>query len=197
MRLINGSGVDGGGGSVNRRDAAAHAVVWDGGPEARLSPEPLSPLSVGSAGLNPSRRALGEAPLLDVNRSADTLQCLAKNKITKPKEAAPSTFPDDGMSDADLQSGGIVVHILIIMYMFLGLAIICDEYFESALEGICEGLARVLPRAPVPLNCWAGRQMTGLSLAARVLSVSCEFSGPQGRCCGCNVHGCGGLGARK
>ncbi|CAK9005813.1 Sodium/potassium/calcium exchanger 2 (Na(+)/K(+)/Ca(2+)-exchange protein 2) (Retinal cone Na-Ca+K exchanger) (Solute carrier family 24 member 2), partial [Durusdinium trenchii] len=49
-------------------------------------------------------------------------------------------FPDDFMTLGQKRNGGIIVHIFIMFYMFLGLAIVCDEYFESALEAICENL---------------------------------------------------------
>jgi len=49
-------------------------------------------------------------------------------------------FPDDPFTDDQKWHGAIIVHIIVILYMFLGLAIICDEYFESSLERICEVL---------------------------------------------------------
>lgn len=35
--------------------------------------------------------------------------------------------------------GGIIIHILIAIFTFLGLAIVCDDYFVSSLDRICEG----------------------------------------------------------
>ena len=37
-----------------------------------------------------------------------------------------------------LQSGAILIHIAILVYMFLALAIVCDEYFVPALEVIID-----------------------------------------------------------
>lgn len=37
------------------------------------------------------------------------------------------------------KNGGIVIHIIVAIYMFLGLAIVCDEYFVASLDRICEG----------------------------------------------------------
>lgn len=36
--------------------------------------------------------------------------------------------------------GGIIIHILIAIFTFLGLAIVCDDYFVSSLDRICEGI---------------------------------------------------------
>lgn len=37
------------------------------------------------------------------------------------------------------KSGGLIIHILAAVYTFLGLAIVCDDYFVSSLDRICEG----------------------------------------------------------
>jgi len=39
-----------------------------------------------------------------------------------------------------LQSGAVVIHVFILLYMFLALAIVCDEYFVPALEVLVEVL---------------------------------------------------------
>lgn len=53
-----------------------------------------------------------------------------------------STCDDDlitPLSDFD-RNGGLVVHCLGILYIFLGIAIICDDYFVESLERISEAL---------------------------------------------------------
>ena len=35
--------------------------------------------------------------------------------------------------------GGLVIHIFVALYMFIGLAIVCDDYFVPALDRIAEG----------------------------------------------------------
>lgn len=35
--------------------------------------------------------------------------------------------------------GGLLLHVLVAAYTFLGLAIVCDEYFVASLDRICEG----------------------------------------------------------
>ncbi|XP_019118834.2 sodium/potassium/calcium exchanger 4 isoform X2 [Larimichthys crocea] len=49
-------------------------------------------------------------------------------------------FPSDLFSSQERKSGAIVLHIVAALYMFLALAITCDEYFVTSLEKICEKL---------------------------------------------------------
>ena len=42
--------------------------------------------------------------------------------------------------------GGLVFHLLVSAYMFLGLSIVCDEYFVPALERMVECKLRSFPR---------------------------------------------------
>ncbi len=37
--------------------------------------------------------------------------------------------------------GGLIVHILLATYMFMGLAIVCDDYFVPALDRIADVLS--------------------------------------------------------
>ena len=39
-----------------------------------------------------------------------------------------------------LEAGGWVLYAVAILYLFLGIAIICDDYFTASLEQICEKL---------------------------------------------------------
>lgn len=50
-------------------------------------------------------------------------------------------FPKDTFNVAERRKGYVVIHFLIMLYMFLALAIICDEYFVPALEEITEKLS--------------------------------------------------------
>uniref|UniRef100_A0A7N6B4I3 Sodium/calcium exchanger membrane region domain-containing protein n=1 Tax=Anabas testudineus TaxID=64144 RepID=A0A7N6B4I3_ANATE len=49
-------------------------------------------------------------------------------------------FPDDLFTNNERKSGAILLHIMAALYMFLALAITCDEYFVTSLEKICEKL---------------------------------------------------------
>jgi K+-dependent Na+/Ca+ exchanger-like protein len=55
-------------------------------------------------------------------------------------DGPPGLYPNYWFTQKQRISGAIVIHILILCYMFCGLAIICDEYFVPALEVICEQL---------------------------------------------------------
>ncbi|ELU13712.1 hypothetical protein CAPTEDRAFT_22628, partial [Capitella teleta] len=51
-------------------------------------------------------------------------------------------FPRVGIFDQPTRrEGAVVIHILLALYMFLGLAIVCDDYFVPACEAICEALS--------------------------------------------------------
>ncbi|CAF1098340.1 unnamed protein product, partial [Brachionus calyciflorus] len=47
-------------------------------------------------------------------------------------------FPKTFFSQYDRQHGAILFYLLIGLYMFVALAIICDEYFVPSLETICK-----------------------------------------------------------
>ena len=48
-------------------------------------------------------------------------------------------FPGDFFTLSQRQHGGVIVHILICIYIFGALAIVCDDYFVASLEYICDG----------------------------------------------------------
>ena len=50
-------------------------------------------------------------------------------------------YPEDIFSDTELKKGAVVLHIIGICYMFLGLAIVCDEFFVPALHVISDILS--------------------------------------------------------
>jgi len=47
-----------------------------------------------------------------------------------------SQYPDDLFTDESLFAGAHLLHFLGMIYMFLGLAIVCDEFFVPSLEVI-------------------------------------------------------------
>jgi hypothetical protein len=49
-------------------------------------------------------------------------------------------FPKPLIGPEQRKHGGIIVHIIVAVYTFLGLAIVCDEYFVASLDRICEEL---------------------------------------------------------
>lgn len=59
----------------------------------------------------------------------------------RPNCSAPAIeqFPQPLMGPETRKHGGLIIHILVAIYTFLGLAIVCDDYFVSSLDRICEG----------------------------------------------------------
>lgn len=49
-----------------------------------------------------------------------------------------SEFPKGLFTEQERKDGGIVIHFLVILYMFLAVAIICEDYFIPSLEIISE-----------------------------------------------------------
>ncbi|EFN65479.1 Sodium/potassium/calcium exchanger 4 [Camponotus floridanus] len=49
-------------------------------------------------------------------------------------------FPRPLMGPEARKHGGLIIHIVVAIYTFLGLAIVCDDYFVSSLDRICEEL---------------------------------------------------------
>ena len=49
-------------------------------------------------------------------------------------------FPPDIFNEKQRQSGAVVIHILISLYLFIALAVVCDKYFVPAVEKICGGM---------------------------------------------------------
>lgn len=55
--------------------------------------------------------------------------------------AAIEQFPNDLFNEAQRKHGAILVHIIIALYMFVALAVVCDNYFVPALERISNALS--------------------------------------------------------
>eukprot|EP01006_Ploeotia_vitrea_P034966 TRINITY_DN65827_c5_g1_i1.p1 TRINITY_DN65827_c5_g1~~TRINITY_DN65827_c5_g1_i1.p1 ORF type:complete len:720 (+),score=418.55 TRINITY_DN65827_c5_g1_i1:228-2387(+) len=51
-----------------------------------------------------------------------------------------SNYPPELFSDDELSKGAVVLHVLGVMYMFVALAIVCDEFFVPALQEIVDRL---------------------------------------------------------
>ncbi|XP_055910065.1 sodium/potassium/calcium exchanger 3 isoform X1 [Eupeodes corollae] len=55
-------------------------------------------------------------------------------------QPAIDDFPRDLFTEAQRQSGAVVLHVIASLYLFLALAVVCDEYFVPAVEKICAAL---------------------------------------------------------
>ncbi|CAG9825405.1 unnamed protein product [Phaedon cochleariae] len=49
-------------------------------------------------------------------------------------------FPKDFFSEKQRQDGAVIVHILVSLYLFVALAVVCDKYFVPAVDKICQAL---------------------------------------------------------
>ncbi|XP_014048901.1 sodium/potassium/calcium exchanger 4 isoform X2 [Salmo salar] len=83
-------------------------------------------------GLADTTNRLGRR-LMAVDGDNDTLD---KN-CTEP---AINEFPEDVFTTYQRTRGAVLLHIFAALYMFLALAIVCDDYFVMSLEKICEKL---------------------------------------------------------
>jgi solute carrier family 24 (sodium/potassium/calcium exchanger), member 4 len=53
--------------------------------------------------------------------------------------SAIEQFPPPLLGPNIRKHGGLIIHVFVAIFTFLGLAIICDDYFVSSLDRICEG----------------------------------------------------------
>ncbi|KAI8430892.1 hypothetical protein MSG28_001018 [Choristoneura fumiferana] len=49
-------------------------------------------------------------------------------------------FPAELFSESQRQHGAVVIHILISLYLFIALAVVCDKFFVPAVDRICHAL---------------------------------------------------------
>ena len=84
----------------------------------------------GAAGLTSGARAVPR----------DGAQSTSRRLLATANETSACDVEFGGMNAFDM-NGGLAVHLLGILYVFLGIAIICDDYFVEALERISSALA--------------------------------------------------------
>lgn len=101
------------------------------GDDASGSPPPA--FTDGSTTTTPASDKPSPGPV-DDNRPRTYRQ---KRNCTPP---AIEQFPPTILPPWFRERGGLIIHILIAMFTFLGLAIVCDDYFVSSLDRICEEL---------------------------------------------------------
>lgn len=104
--------------------APSSPPVSPGGPP-QPPPVPAAPPSAG--GLPPSNE---RAPPL--RSEIKPPECGSQTKMERD-----GSLPALGFAEGS-KLGMTIFEIVVMLYMFLGLAIVCDEYFETALEAICK-----------------------------------------------------------
>ncbi|XP_048084431.1 sodium/potassium/calcium exchanger 4a isoform X3 [Alosa alosa] len=84
-----------------------------------------------------------EGTFVATDRLGRRLMATAGDNETEQKnctEPAIHEFPEDVFTPKQRAQGAIALHIFAALYMFLALAIVCDDYFVTSLEKICEKL---------------------------------------------------------
>ncbi|UJR21223.1 hypothetical protein I4U23_024319 [Adineta vaga] len=67
-------------------------------------------------------------------------ELVKENATNKCESASIDEFPTLIFSNEQLRQGGVLIHILLILYSFAAIEIVCDDYFASALEKISYNL---------------------------------------------------------
>ncbi|CAG0899627.1 unnamed protein product [Darwinula stevensoni] len=79
-----------------------------------------------------------ESPVSDEEEVVRSRHLLSQNSNCTPP--AIEEFPGDFLSPSQRNRGGVVIHFLIGIYLFVAIAIVCDEYFVPSLDVICKEL---------------------------------------------------------
>lgn len=81
--------------------------------------------------------------LLQAAPSSDDISYISSSLAPEVNSSKPSDdalFPTDLFTETQLKQGAIVLHCLGMIYMFVALAIVCDEFFVPSLDVIIEKL---------------------------------------------------------
>jgi len=74
------------------------------------------------------------------NPEYETRRHLCEEEESTTEEEQSDFLFNEIFTMKQLRSGYILLHVFGICYCFMGLAIICDDYFEPSLEALCTGL---------------------------------------------------------
>ncbi|XP_074901334.1 sodium/potassium/calcium exchanger 5 isoform X1 [Buteo buteo] len=97
--------------------------------------------------------------------------------------SSSSEFPEGFFTPQERKDGGIVIYFIIILYMFLAVSIVCDDYFLPSLEIIseCLGLSQDVAgatfmaagsSAPELVTAFLGKRH--IHFESRILFVACQ-----------------------
>jgi len=104
---------------------------------------------------------------------------LSLSNCTPP---ALDQFPHDTFSSTQRRQGAVVLHVLLAAYMFLALAIVCDDYFVPSCEHICQGMfvvfVYITTRPPTHLCMMAAVGMEGHASSPSFASLiwTCSYT---------------------
>lgn len=68
------------------------------------------------------------------------IESVSNNSNDLCEPASIDEFPPLFFNNEQLRQGAVLVHILLILYSFAAIEIVCDDYFASALEKISYNL---------------------------------------------------------
>lgn len=78
-------------------------------------------------------------PILHRRRLSTNATC---EPVAEPIDDSESKsigeFPEDFFTNSQRRNGAVLVHVMVMVYMFSALAFVCDSFFESSLERIVE-----------------------------------------------------------
>ncbi|MGH0185641.1 UNVERIFIED_CONTAM: hypothetical protein FKN15_018567 [Acipenser sinensis] len=123
---------------LNLYNATTCAFTWTTHYSTKLfsSPDSLQSMPV------PHRTLLGTEEKQDQNVSTGSPVAMkVKAEDNKTKPAHQGDYPEDLFSLEERKKGAIVLHMFGMLYMFISLAIVCDEFFVPSLTAITEKLA--------------------------------------------------------
>ncbi|NXH15753.1 NCKX1 protein, partial [Bucco capensis] len=129
-------------------------------PAPHTAPQPKDPVKVTSRDLSGNKSAItgnvtaapkirhciyvDPEPTVPITTSVDTTPQQENTSESYPDEQPPheskGEYPQDLFSVEERRQGWVVLHIFGMMYVFVALAIVCDEYFVPALGVITEKL---------------------------------------------------------
>ena len=72
--------------------------------------------------------------LLSVEKNFTETKQSFRNCVKPDIEQFPKTF----LNQTQRKNGGFLLHLFIAIYMFIALAIVCDDYFVPSLYSICK-----------------------------------------------------------
>ena len=75
------------------------------------------------------------------SNDASQCECNLDQSLNNPDN---SNFPKDVFEMEELKKGAVVLHVIGIIYMFLALALVCDEFFLPSLDVITEKVILIL-----------------------------------------------------
>lgn len=129
-------------GAVRRYRAGAARVARGGRWEAREG-QPRG--GTRQCARSPRERGMGGALLLALLAAAraepNATDALDIGSSPPTEEEKTPLFPADLFSEEQRRSGAVLLHVVGMGYMFVALAIVCDEFFVPALDVIIERLA--------------------------------------------------------